>query len=81
MNFEIISKLQIKNDVVVTVKGADDSLSIGTAARDENGMKFTIKSIGLVRHKNPNDIFKTTELLLAGGDARSASAVGKVLTV
>lgn len=63
--FKVIDVFKIGENLSVTFEGKCDNLKNGSKLKDINGNIYNIISVGMTRYDTPEDISKSTTVLLS----------------
>lgn len=66
MKYSVIDAFRIGDGTSVTIKGNGNGLESGMLIHDEYGTAYIVKSIAMDQRKIPEDIEKSTTLLIQG---------------
>lgn len=65
---KVMNILSIGEKLAVTLEGSGDEIKNGSRLIDSNGNLIEVLSVGMVRHKNADDINKSTTVLIGKCD-------------
>lgn len=66
MSVRVKDYVPVGNNSSVTIEGAADKIKVGEFLCDSKGMNHKILSVAMIHYTNPEDIGKSTTLLVEG---------------